>query len=46
MVICWIVNKFIDDLEHQIQLVFSTSGLQGFQIKMFEHECNATCISI
>ena len=46
MVICWHVNKSMDDLEHHSQLVFSMSGLQGFPLKMFEHGCYATCISI
>ena len=46
MFICWNVNKSIDDLEHHSQLVLSTSGLQGFPLKMFEHGCYATCISI
>ena len=46
MVICWNVNKSMDDLKHHSQLVFSTSGLQGFPLKMFEHGCNATCISV
>ena len=46
MVICWNVNKSIDDLEHHSQEVFSTSGLQGFPLKKFEHGCNANSISI
>ena len=33
-------------MEHHSQLVISTSGLQGFPLKMFEHGCKATCISI
>ena len=33
MVICWNVNKSMDDLEHHSQLVFSMSGLQGFPHK-------------
>ena len=45
MVICWNVNKSMDALEHHGQLVFSMSGVQGFQLKMFEHGCYATCIS-
>ena len=28
MVICWNVNKSMDDLKHHSQLGFSTSGLQ------------------
>ena len=36
----------MDDLEHHSQLVFSTSDLQGFPLKMFEHGCNATCTSM
>ena len=46
IVIGWNVNKTMDDLEHHSQLVFSTSGLQCFPLKMFEHGCYATCISI
>ena len=46
MVICWNINKSMGGLEHHSQLVFSTSGLQGFPLKMFEHRCNTTCISI
>ena len=32
MVICWNVNKSMDDLKHHSQLEFSTSGLQGFPL--------------